>query len=202
MNKTIKNLKEGSPVIITALGDSLTQGWMVNKGYCDFLAEMLQQKFPASNFKIINKGIPGNTAEQGLLRLDRDVIENDPDLVFIQFALNDAYTGYSYPEFKKIISRIIKRIKNKTNAEILLITSVPLMNERENRHAELFYSQLEELSDEEKIPISRVHDYWKKKIKSGINFHDLVQEDGVHPTEMGYKLMAESIIQNFSNHKT
>ena len=76
------------------------------------------------------------------------------------------------------------------------------MNERENRHAELFYSQLEELSDEEKIPISRVHDYWKKKIKSGINFHDLVQEDGVHPTEMGYKLMAESIIQNFSNHKT
>ena len=39
--KTIKKLEEGYTVTIAALGDSLTYGWLVNKGYLDYFKEML-----------------------------------------------------------------------------------------------------------------------------------------------------------------
>ena len=42
---TIKKLLSGIPVVIAALGDSLTYGWMVNKGYLDFLGEMIDERF-------------------------------------------------------------------------------------------------------------------------------------------------------------
>ena len=44
--RTIDNLSTGTPITIVALGDSLTQGWMVSKGYIDYLKEMLHVKFP------------------------------------------------------------------------------------------------------------------------------------------------------------
>jgi lysophospholipase L1-like esterase len=42
-----------------------------------------------------------------------------------------------------------------------------------------------------------VHEYWKKKITDGIPFESLVQYDGVHPTEGGYRLMAEAVMELF-----
>ncbi|RPI97413.1 MAG: SGNH/GDSL hydrolase family protein, partial [Spirochaetales bacterium] len=75
---TIRKLTEGSHSVIVALGDSLTQGWLVNKGYLVFLGEMLKEKYPKAQFDIINRGIPGDTAEGGLLRVREDVIDEDP----------------------------------------------------------------------------------------------------------------------------
>ena len=39
---------------------------------------MLRLKYPGSRFKLINKGIPGDTADGGLYRLREDVIDYDP----------------------------------------------------------------------------------------------------------------------------
>ena len=57
-------------LIIAALGDSLTYGWMTEHGYLDYLKSMLNKKFPGSRFKIINRGIPGDTAKDGLRRVE------------------------------------------------------------------------------------------------------------------------------------
>ncbi|MDQ1278360.1 MAG: hydro protein [Thermodesulfobacteriota bacterium] len=40
--RTIEKLQRGGKVVIAALGGSLTQGWMVRRGYIDFLKEMLK----------------------------------------------------------------------------------------------------------------------------------------------------------------
>ena len=44
--KTIAKLKSGEDVKIVAIGDSLTYGWQVSKGYLDFLKEMLKKRYP------------------------------------------------------------------------------------------------------------------------------------------------------------
>ncbi len=49
-DKTIGRLKSGEPLRIVALGDSLTQGWMVRRGYVDFLNDMIKAKFPKAGF--------------------------------------------------------------------------------------------------------------------------------------------------------
>lgn len=194
---TIERLSAGRACTIVALGDSLTQGWMVRKGYLSFIDEMIKEKYPASKAVIINRGIPGDTAEGGLYRLREDVLESDPHCVFIQFALNDAFIGVHPEHFKNNVKAIVETIKYDGNADILLVTSVYIQNSRENEMAEEFYSKLEELAGDYSLPIARVHEYWKKAVLNGIQFSHLVQYDGVHPTVEGYRLMAEAIMELF-----
>jgi len=196
--QTIKKLTEGEPVIIAALGDSLTQGWMARKGYLDFIGEMLRDKYPDSKINIINRGIPGDTAEGGLCRVHEHVINYNPNMVFIQFALNDAFSGESPERYKNNIRAIIENIEENTGSDILLITSGCLDNVRENEMVNEFYAKLEELSQEYKLPIARVHEYWRSRIGEGVEFRKLVQGDMVHPTVLGYQLMAEAIMQVFN----
>ena len=198
LEKTLNKLKSGEELIISALGDSLTQGWMVSKGYVDYIYEMLSEKYSESKIKIINRGIPGDTSSNGLFRVQRDVLIHEPDLVIVQFALNDAFMGMSSGSFKKTISQIIERIQLDTTSEILLITSVPILfNKNEDKMAEDFYHVLAEISKEKKVEFVQVHKYWKNKVKEGLDSRLLYQADGVHPTVQGYKIMAEAIMEAF-----
>ncbi|MGC9975981.1 MAG: GDSL-type esterase/lipase family protein [Syntrophales bacterium] len=194
---TINKLISGASITIVALGDSLTQGWMVSQGYVDFLREMLHAKFPQSRFKLINSGIPGDTADSGLYRLRRDVLHHKPNCVFIQYALNDAYSGYSELQFKDNIRGIIDKTRGTGDVDIILITSGYIDDEHDNRIVEGFYRQLEALGECYGIPVALVHKYWSKKVSDGVPLESLVQHDGVHPTEEGYRLMAEAVMSLF-----
>ncbi len=195
--RTINKLISGTPFTIVALGDSLTQGWMVSNGYIDFLKQMLRVKFPESRFKLINSGIPGDTADSGLYRLTGDVLYYNPDCVFIQYALNDAFSGFTEQQFKKNIKSIIEKINESADTDIILITSDYIGDNDDNRSVERYYQQLTVLGKDYRIPVVQVHEYWKKKIADGIPFESLVQYDGVHPTEAGYRLMAEAVMKIF-----
>jgi len=195
--RTISRLINGTPITIVALGDSLTQGWMVSQGYVDFLKVMLRMKFPESRFKLVNSGIPGDTADSGLYRLTGDVLYYNPDCVFIQYAINDAFSGFTEQQFKKNIKDIIEKLKENTDADIILITSGYIGDNDDNRSIERYYQQLTVLGEDYRIPVALVHEYWKKKVTDGIPFESLVQYDGVHPTEEGYRLMAEAVMTLF-----
>ncbi len=194
LTKTIQKLKAGKDIKIVALGDSLTYGWMVHKGYVEYLKEMLLIKYPGSTIKTINRGIPGDTAGGGLYRLEDHVIITDPDLAIVQFALNDAFSGHTVNTFKRNILAIIRTTKEKTTAEILLTTSSALAGNDKHMATE-YYNALMEAAQEEDVPIACVHEYWGKKMDDGIQFSELVQSDQVHPTETGYRLMAEAIVE-------
>ncbi len=197
LEKTLTGLRQGNSLNFVAFGDSLTYGWMVEKGYLKFLQEMLEIRFPGNRVMIINRGIPGDTAADGRRRLKRDVLESEPDLVFIQFALNDAYTGYSPENYRDNIHEMIKVIREKTESEILLMTSVLLNNEKENNRINKYYRVLSEISKNEGLPLVEVHRYWERKLTEGYDFSNLVQTDMVHPTDEGYRLMAQAIMEHF-----
>jgi acyl-CoA thioesterase-1 len=197
LNKSIDKLKKGEQLSLVALGDSLTYGWLVRKGYLDFINEMIKDRYPKSKIAITNRGIPGDTAEGGLARLEHDVIDLNPDLVMIQFGLNDAFSGISPEKFENTMVTIVEKLKAGTESEILLLTSVPIMNGHGNFIAEQFYHSILTAADKENVPVVQVHRYWGKKISAGIDFKKLVQADQVHPTLEGYRLIAEAIMEVF-----
>ncbi|MCL2155747.1 MAG: SGNH/GDSL hydrolase family protein [Leptospirales bacterium] len=197
INNTLNKLKSGEKVKLVALGDSLTYGWMTQYGFLDYLEILVNKKYLNSQLLIINKGVPGDTAADGLHRVERDVIKLFPDLVFIQFALNDAYSGLSANEFQKNIESIIGKIKERLDPEIALLTSVAIQDNSMNRVANEFYMKISQSGEKYKLPVISVHEYWEKKIASGIKHSQLVQYDGVHPTEKGYELMAEAVFELF-----
>lgn len=194
--KTINKMSSGEPVKITAFGDSLTYGWMVSRGYLDYLKEMIAADYPASRVEILNRGVPGDTALDGLSRLNRDAARDQADLVLVQFGLNDAYTGFSPYEFESNLDRIISELKSLFNPEIVMLTSV-YMKMPEYRHVLKYYDRILRLAEKYSLATVLVHKYWETKVAAGADFYKLVQGDGVHPTEEGYRLFAEAVMEIF-----
>ena len=135
--------------------------------------------------------------DSGLYRLAGDVLYYKPDCVFIQYAINDAFSGFTEQQFKKNIKGIIEKINENANTDIILITSGYIGDNDDNRHMERYYHQLTALGEDYHIPVALVHEYWKEKVRDGIALESLVQYDGVHPTEGGYRLMAEAVMKLF-----
>ena len=196
---TIHKLRSAEPVTISALGDSLTAGWMVRKGYIDYFKELLQQKYPGAPVRIVARGVPGDTADSGAYRLQWDILEYRPDCVLIQYGINDAFMGFTTGQFGNYIRRIIEGIKADSGADIVLLTSSFLGSNEENGLVEEYYRQLVDLGTEYGLGVSLTHRYWKEKIDEGeADFLSLVQYDMVHPTELGYRLMAEALMTLFA----
>lgn len=74
---------------IVTFGDSTTapRGKLLTV-YSDLLREELPKRGRA--VEVINAGIGGNTTEKARVRFERDVLNMKPDLVVIQFGINDA----------------------------------------------------------------------------------------------------------------
>jgi acyl-CoA thioesterase-1 len=198
-SNTINKLRSGTPVTIAAIGDSLTAGWMVRKGYIDFFRDMLQARYPETRIRIIAKGMPGDTADSGAYRLKWDILEYRPDCVLIQYGINDAYMGFTTGQFKRYIKEMIEGIKADPDADIVLLTSSYLGSNEENDFVAEFYQKLTELGTEYGAAVSQTHQYWKEQMDAGeVDFLSLVQYDMVHPTELGYRLMAEALMNLFA----
>ena len=194
---TIERLRQGQAVTIAALGDSFTQGWMVSSGYIDYFYQMLSEQYPDADIHIVNAGIPGDTAEGGLHRLKRDVIQHEPHCVLVQFALNDAVTGYTTSTYGNFIRSIVRQARKETGAEIVLITSNWLDGLPERDIADSFYREMEDIGSELDTPVAAVHRYWEEKVREGLSQKELVQFDGVHPTKKGHRGIAEALFQLF-----
>src|SRR5262245_10973102 len=86
---------------IVFFGDSLTQGTF-GVSYVDKVAKLLR------GHHFINTGVNGDTSLNLYKRVDKDVIEQQPDGVFIMIGINDAVT-YSEPGANAYF-RYLKRV--------------------------------------------------------------------------------------------
>ena len=100
---------------IICLGDSNTFGLDVNDQYTypAQLERLLNEQAGNANlhFEVINAGIPGYTSRQGLVYLQKRLLQYQPDLVIIGFGCNDAFNRFilGLPPDKKIIRGDIEK---------------------------------------------------------------------------------------------
>ena len=186
-------LRQGERCVMTAVGDSLTYGWMVSRGYLDFLRELLTRDCPGAHLRIHNCGLPGDTARGGLQRLPAALIGRSVDLLLVQFGLNDAFCGCPVADYGTSIREIIATARNHTVAEILLLTSTLPLDEIDRQQALRYYAELERVGHLCRIPVAAVHRAWQQALDHGTDHRSLVQQDRIHPTEAGYRLMARAI---------
>lgn len=81
----------GDSVKVAYLGGSITaqEGWRV------FSFNWFKEQFPTAAFKQINAAIGGTGSDFGVFRLQEHVLQYKPDLVFVEFAVNDGNTPSS-----------------------------------------------------------------------------------------------------------
>jgi lysophospholipase L1-like esterase len=84
--------KSPSAFRIICLGDSWTFGANVDQeaAYPERLRALIEQEFPDAGLELLNLGVLGYSSYQGLELLKRVVLDLEPDLLLIGFAMNDA----------------------------------------------------------------------------------------------------------------
>lgn len=92
-----KRLADGGPIKIVALGSSSTFGLGASTpaaSYPSRLEAELRRAHPGRTITVVNRGINGNETKDEMLRFDRDVLAEHPDLVIWQVGTNTLLTGH------------------------------------------------------------------------------------------------------------
>ncbi|MDE7194602.1 MAG: SGNH/GDSL hydrolase family protein [Oscillospiraceae bacterium] len=86
-----KKLQAGEEVTAAFLGGSITQGTSAGNDLCyaRLTANWIQEQFPDATVNYVNAGIGATGSYIGVHRCDTDVLSQNPDIVFVDFSVND-----------------------------------------------------------------------------------------------------------------
>lgn len=188
------HIEDVTSINFVALGDSLTDGWMERHGYMEWLQRLLSEQFQDVEINCQALGIPGDPSSGGLRRLSQ-ALSGKPDVLILQFGLNDALMGYPphslYDNYRKMID-----ITRKDTPGVLpvAISSVFIPSSEIYNVALDFYQRIQQAAADEDVPYIPVHEYMAQEIGSG-PWSRLYQYDGLHPTLEGYRVMALALLK-------
>lgn len=195
--KTLADLHNGSDVTIVAFGDSITAGYAVRRGFPSFWKEMLGQLYPDARIEMINSGVSGDTTMDGFARLDWAVLSYEPDLVTINFGINDCVYGLGLEEFEANLVEMIRRIRAGPASEMLLLSSQPLETPPYDRQVQDYYQAIERVAKEMDVGFVDVYAAWMERVRKGTPLSSLIIPGLDHPNEAGYRIIAEELMKLF-----
>ncbi len=164
--------------------------------YPYLLLEKLKAKYPYAVINVINTSIGGENSESGEKRFDSEVLTHRPDVLFIDYALND--TGLGLEKSKGYWNRMIQRaLENKI--KIILLTPSP--DQRVNilepdNILEQHTQQIEQLAKDCGIGLVDSYSLFKDRVISGDSVSIYMSQVN-HPNRKGHLLITEEIVKYF-----
>jgi len=197
---------------IVIFGDSLawSPGVAMGERYADFIEEKLQKICGDEWYcDVAACGDGGNTAEEGLVRLERDCISYNPNIVVVNFGANDAVRAPSKQNFELCYRKIISTLKLNATRHLILETTPTLdqkWHSQKNNPTALFYGGLERyleffshsfirsIAKSENLILFDRFSIYHQEISIHPELREkLIQKDGVHLTGAGNEFFAERL---------
>ncbi|QDU10936.1 GDSL-type esterase/lipase family protein [Gimesia aquarii] len=198
--KTIEKLKSGKPTKIVCFGDSVTGVYYhtgSRRAYTDMLGIALEKTIPEANLHMINAGISGHTTVNALSRIDRDVLQHQPDLVTVMFGLNDMSGGKRHvplEQYRKNLQSIINKCRAE-GAEVLLCTPNTVITTQSRPAEKLveYCDVVRAVGNEMNVPVCDCYQKLNQLRDQNPFAWRLLMSDEIHPTMAGHKKIAEFI---------
>jgi lysophospholipase L1-like esterase len=188
MQEKLKKAQSGEEVNISYLGGSITEGVGATADTCwakrtfDYIAE----KFgTGDNVTYNNAGISGTPSKLGILRLERDVLAYNPDICFVEFAVNDG----GEDEYQSAYESIIRTLIENDVAVVLVFART------ENGHSCQDYMQAQ--GEYYGLPMISYRDAITYMFDNGKMTWQDFSDDESHPNEYGHELVAEMVDNYF-----
>ncbi|RYL93031.1 GDSL family lipase [Sporolactobacillus sp. THM7-4] len=173
-------------------GDSITAGWDGVRVH-----PILNEKLASGlrGWQIRNAGVPGDTTEKALDRMDRDVLRHPYDMVTVLFGANDSsyHKGIPLLAFQNHLIRMTEAISAE---KIILITPAPVIDQKQkgkrlNERVSIYAASVRRVAEETGSPLIDLH----RRMMQLSSFQPLLQEDGLHFTHSGYDFLSALIIE-------
>ncbi|MFA6286796.1 MAG: GDSL-type esterase/lipase family protein [Opitutaceae bacterium] len=188
----------GEKLSVVFLGGSLTWGAQATDpqvtSYRALISRRLEERYSKAHFRFGDAAIGGTGSQLAAFRLERDVLEGKPDLVFFDFTINDG--AYSEPPANRLASyeSLVRRLVERgiPVVQMILPAKKDVQPNPPARPLDAFHKAIGAaygLSIADAVALA------KQRVAEGKTTPDMLwdlPEDGTHPGDAGYALYAEA----------
>lgn len=194
LENKLSKAAQGEKITVAYLGGSITEGV---GGTPDTCYAKLSYNYIAENFGVgdnveyVNAGVSGTPSILGNLRVKKDVLDKNADIVFVEFAVNDGMEQLYKESYESLIRTILKQ--DNEPAVILLFTVT--------KTGHTCQPHMSEIGDYYGLPMISVPDAIQPEIEAGNMTWADYSDDDAHPNAEGHKMVAEFIEYYFETLK-
>lgn len=206
-------LDRGDTVRVGYLGGSIT----AQEGWRPKTLKWFQQQYPRATISEINAAIGGTGSDLGVFRLRHDMLEFQPDLLFVEFAVNDS--GAAPAQIHRCMEGIIRQTwRDNPATDICFVYTLEgqMLDVLKEDKLPRSYAGMEQLAGHYGIPsinmgmaVARLEKAGKlvfkgkkpvnEEEKAALGDKILFSEDGVHPfPDTGHQVYLESIVRGMA----
>lgn len=161
------------------------------EAYPNLLLKTLKEKYPYAVINVIVTAIGGEGAIRGQARFEQDVLTHKPDVIFIDYALNDRFSPLE--KVKEAWEKMIQSAQAK-NIKVILLTPTPDQRIDIGDPAnplDPYAEQIKSLAKDYKTGLADPYTPFKKIVKEG-NVSGYMASIN-HPNKDGHMIIVEAI---------
>ena len=180
----IEKAQRGEPVRVSYLGGSITEGGRTDTCYAARSYRYFADTFgTGSNVSFTNAGMSGTSSVVGLLRAQKDILSEQPDVIFIEFSVND-HPGESY---EKGFEGLVRKCLMQENAPAVIL----LINRSKGGYSS--QAQMEKVGRNYDVPIISMDNALTYAFNTGLLRTEDYYTDEYHPHAEGAALISDCI---------
>ncbi len=188
--KVIKKLQAGEEVTVGYIGGSITQGTSAGNELCyaKLTTDWIAEQYPDAKVNYVNAGIGATGSYIGVHRVTDQLLTKNPDLVFVEFSVNDTYANSARD--KEAYDSLLRTIwaYECSPAIITLVTTQEDGTSMQQVHSEVALQY--------DLPMISYHDAILDVIDHGdIKWKD-ISDDNIHPNVPGHKIVSQ-LLQSY-----
>ena len=184
-SRVFEKAKRGEPITVGFIGGSITQGFAAHDEahrYGNLVADWWRQTFPKSTITDINAGIGGTGSNYGCLRVQKDLLSKHPDVVLIEFAVNDDDNKHVAETLEGLVRQVLSAPDSP--ACMLLFMS------HDGQNAQDWH---EKVGAHYGLPMVSYRDGLAKEIADGRLTWTDASHDDIHPNDRGHAMAARYV---------
>ena len=187
LKNLIKRAANGESLVIGFLGGSITQGSLSSTPktcYAYLVYEWWKKSFPNAAFSFVNGGIGGTTSHYGGARAWKDVLCYRPDIVTVDFSVNDDANEF----FEETYEGTLRRLLAAPSSPAVVVLNNVFYDTGKN--AQDYHNRI---ADHYGIPHVSIKDTVYPDVESGKIVRADITPDNLHPNDKGHRLVADEI---------
>lgn len=187
LKNLMKRAAKGESLVIGFLGGSITQGSLSSTPktcYAYLVYEWWKKSFPNAAFSFVNGGIGGTTSHYGGARAWKDVLCYRPDIVTVDFSVNDDANEF----FEETYEGTLRRLLAAPSAPAVVVLNNVFYDTGKN--AQDYHNRI---ADHYGIPHVSIKDTVYPDVESGKIVRADITPDNLHPNDKGHRLVADEI---------
>ena len=188
----MKRAQAGEKITIGTIGGSITQGTAASttdERYANRALQWWAKTLPKAQLDFVNAGIGATDSYIGVHRVDADLLSKKPDVVIVEFSVNDTDAALNLQTYDSLVRKILQAENHP--AVILLFTTQEDGTSLQDTHMQIGSAY--------NLPMISYKNAVLPEIEAGKFTWKDISPDNIHPNSVGHGIIGELLWSYFNS---